>query len=125
MTNSLAPQISEYRLHNRHGDFIVFNGQHLGHGTSEHPNKLRWFEVDLYITNDGEYFIHTQGKSSIEGEITYVRIAQTRSAFEVVELVTVNHKGKIYIPRQSSRALAQAAQWDDDIRDAYVNRAVV
>lgn len=120
-----TPTTVRVELKNRDGTVLAFDGQHLGHGTSHHPDKDRWFVVDIYKSTTGTYVIHTRGMTKVADEITFVRIAETSSAFEVVELLTVNHSKKIYIPRQSSRALAQAAQWDDDIRDAYINRAVV
>jgi hypothetical protein len=123
-----APPVKAHELRGRDGGTFHFSGRHLGSGSSDHPDKDRWFEVDLYvaeIAGERTYVVHTQGRSRVPGEVTRSRIAQTTSAFEVVELLTVNHGGKLYIPRQSSHALAQAAQWDDGIRDAYVNRAVV
>jgi len=63
--------------------------------------------------------------SLIDGESPLVRIIMTTSAFEIISVLVVNHNNKTYIPRQSDRALAQAAHWDDDIRDAYINRAVL
>lgn len=120
-----TPISMEYTLTDRDGARFTFTGQLLGSGTSYRDFKQRWFEIDLYLTEDDEYVVHTRGRSTIAGESTLSRISRTSSAFEVVELLTVNHNGKLYIPRQSSHAMAQAAQWDDDIRDAYINRAVL
>lgn len=125
-----APPTQDWVLAGRNGGAFHFVGQRLGSGSSEHPDKDRWFEVDLYrgvVADDPEqvYVVHTQGKSRVAGEVTRSRIALSQSAYEVVELLTVNHNGKLYLPRQSSHALSQAAQWDDGIRDAYVNRAVL
>lgn len=123
VTAPARPELKTYTLHDRTGD-VIFRGRHLGHGTSWQVNKDRWFEVDIYRTRN-DYVVYTQGKTRVAGEVTFVRVARTTSAFEILELLTVQHNGKIYLPRQSSRALSQAAQWDDDIRDAYINRAVV
>ena len=123
-----APPTQPYTLTGRNGDTFNFTGERLGSGSSEHPDKDRWFEVDIYrgVVNDEQvYVVHTQGRSRVQGETTRARVALSQSAYEVVELLTVNHGGKLYIPRQSSHALAQAAQWDAGLRDAYVNRAVV
>jgi hypothetical protein len=124
VTQAHAPTGQTYELTDRDGDVVVFLGRHLGEGSSFLEGKERWFEVDLYKTHDATFIVHTRGLSTVPGERTRIRIVETTSAFEVVELLTVNHGGKIYLPRQSARALSQAAQWDDDIRDAYVNRAV-
>lgn len=123
-----APLERNWVLTGRNGDAFRFRGVRLGSGSSEHPDKERWFEVDLYrgvINDEHVYVVHTQGKSRVVGDVTLARIALSQSAYEVVELLTVNHNGKLYLPRQSSRALSQAAQWDEGIRDAYVNRAVM
>lgn len=123
-----APPTQEYVLLGRDGREFKFTGERLGSGSSEHPDKDRWFEVDIYrgvVNDDPVYVVHTQGMSRIDGEVTRARVALSQSAYEVVELLTVNHNGKLYLPRQSSHALSQAAQWDDNLRDAYVNRAVL
>lgn len=133
-----TPTTRTFDLVGRDGTILRVLGQHLGHGTSEQAGKDRWFEVDIYLTATG-YIVHTQGKSSRVGEHTLSRIRHTSSAFELIEILTVkrciidgrhtcdipSHEKRLYLPRQSSHALAQAAQWDDDVRDAYVNRAVL
>lgn len=122
-----APPVQSYELYGRNGAAFKFTGQRLGSGSSEFPDKDRWFEVDLYvgeINGERSYVVHTQGKSRIEGEGIRARIALSQSPYEVIELLTVVNRGKLYIPRQSSHALAQAAQWDEGLRDAYINRAV-
>lgn len=130
VTASHAPPVERFRLEGRDGSVFEFEGRRLGHGSSDEPDKPRWFEVNVYsrhspISGEHEtYVVHTQGKSRVAGETTRARISETTSAYEIVELLTVVNQGRMYIPRQSARALAQAAQWDDDVRDAYVNRAV-
>lgn len=121
--NQLAS--TAHRIEGRDGEIVYFTGVRLGSGSSQTPDKDRWFEVDIYRSADGEYLLHTRGCSRLAGEETKRRIVRTRSAFEIIELLTVNHNGKTYIPRSSARALAQAANWDTKVRDAYVNRAVV
>lgn len=117
--------VLRYRVMDRGGVPVDFDGVRLGHGSSNDGQRPRWFEVEIYRRSDDDKFVVvTRGRSRVEGETTRIRVVQTSSAFEVVSLLTVHHKGKTYIPNQSDRALAQAAQWDDDIRDAYVNRAV-
>jgi hypothetical protein len=118
------PRLETYELKTRDGGVMRLHAQRLGHGSSDDGQRPRWFVVDIFRTSDGVYVVYTQGMSQIEGETTFVRIVQTSSAFEIIELLTVYHNGKTYLPRQSARAIAQAAQWDDNVRDAYVNRAV-
>lgn len=140
MTVTTTPASTEYELEGRDGRRYSFVGRRLGTGTSWREDKRRWFEVDVYRAASGTYIIHTRGCSLVEGEQTLSRILRTPSAFEVIEMLTVKKcddcgshvcqdrdhtRRRLYLPRQSSHALAQAAQWDDDIRDAYVNRAVL
>jgi hypothetical protein len=119
------PPFEHVTLTQRDGESLSFEGQLLGAGTSKVPGKQRWFEINIYRKRDGSYVVHTIGMSLIDGESPLVRIIMTTSAFEIISVLVVNHNNKTYIPRQSDRALAQAAHWDDDIRDAYINRAVL
>jgi hypothetical protein len=125
VSSTRQADVRRYRVMDRGGVPIDFDGVRLGHGSSHAEGRPRWFEVEIYRRQDNDDFIVvTRGKSNLDGETTRTRVVQTPSAFEVISLLTVHHGGKTYIPRQSDRALAQAAQWDDDIRDAYINRAV-
>ncbi len=139
MTITTIPPDLEYTIEGRDENRFSFRGRRLGHGTSWRDGRPRWFEVDIYKATTGTYIVHTQGRSEVAGEKTLARILRTQSAFEIIEMLTVTkcdvcashtcqsreHTKRLYLPRQSSHALAQAAQWDDDIRDAYVNRAVL
>ena len=113
-----GPALLRYTLRGR-DETIEIVAWHLGHGSSFRAGKLRWFEVDIYRADNGEYFVHTRGMTVIADETTFTRILRTRSAFEIVDALIVNHGDKIYLPQQSTRALAQAAQWDDDCLEAY------
>jgi hypothetical protein len=135
-------------LAGRDGREITFRGAVLGSGSSkrdEHSHysgyyarkgekcsACRWFEVTIYKrtlpTGDATYdfVLHTIGNSIVPNEQRFSRVAETSSAYELVELLTVRpYHGDPFIAAQSQRALAQAASLDDDVRDAYVNRAVV
>ena len=57
------------------------------------------------------------------GRIRPERVAELIQR-EVVEILTVKGQTDPFIPAPSARALAQAADKDDDIQEAYVNRAV-
>jgi hypothetical protein len=128
----------------RDGEPFSFTGAKLGHGSSarNHHNHntsidefapqryrcsgCRWFEVDIYLTAEDRYVVHTTGVSVVPGESRLSRISVTESPFEVIELLTVRKKNEEpFITTQSARALAQAAEVDDGIREAYINRAVV
>lgn len=120
------PETLEYRLPRRDGGEHVFEGRLLGGGTSQVPGKPRWFEVAIYrdLVNHC-YVVYTVGRTTVADEVPLIRLLETFSAFEVLQSLVVHHNEKTYLPRQSDRALAQAAHWDDDIRDAYINRAVL
>jgi hypothetical protein len=118
---------------------------HRGHPkTTWAPRRVkcsacRWLEVTIFLSRSGDpktddeltygYVVQTVGMSNVPGEVNFERLWTTSSAFEVVELLTVrrgqpNGTTETFIPPQHARALAQAATLDEDIREAYVNRAV-
>lgn len=73
----------------------------------------------------GRYLVLTYGRTRVPGETDKRRSVWTNSAFEVVEVLVQRDRGeKPFLPAASARVLAQAAQWDEDISDAFVNRAV-
>ena len=131
-------------LINERGDRVDLSTKYLGAGSSRQPehnhpegkwprkgekrcSACRWFEVQLYKTREG-YAVQQRGCSVVPGERTYHRLWQTPSAFHVVEIMTVRensaeHK-RAFLPQPSAHLLAVAAEFDDAIREAYVNRAV-
>lgn len=143
-----ARDLRTFTVAGRDDEVIQFDGVLLGTGTSqrdEHTHHrsrtarkgekcsaCRWFEVALYRRwftpdrSESDYVVHTVGVSTVPGEQRLSRVSFTTSAFEVLELLTVRKPDSDpFIAVQSSRALAQAASRDEDIRDAYINRAVV
>lgn len=118
---------------------------HRGHPNKDYaPRRVkcsacRWLEVTIFLSRNGDpkfldeltygYVVQTVGVSNVPGEVDFERLWTTSSAFEVVELLTVrrgqpNGSTETFIPPQHARALAQAATLDEDVREAYVNRAV-
>lgn len=112
-----APTAKQHVLRGR-DEVVTITARHLGHGSSYRPTRTRWFEVDIYRDNDGLFFVHTRGMTTEPGEITYARIVRTNSAYEIVDALIVTHNSRIYLPLQSTRALTQAAEWDDDCLEA-------
>lgn len=126
------------------GDATSEQTTHRGHDGRDYAPKnvkcsaCRWLEVTIWSRRNGDpnvddqftydYVVHTLGVSEVPGEVDYVRLWQTASAFEVVELLTVRRqrgsKTETFIPPQHARALAQASSLDEGIREAYINRAV-
>jgi hypothetical protein len=115
----LGKASSENEFHTDHpGDYAVSGDRR------QKCSACRWLETTIYKTTEGSFIAHTVGRSIVPGEIDFARVTETTSAFELIELLTV--KGyKPYLPDPSARALAQAADKDEKIRDAFVNRAVV
>ncbi len=129
----------------RLGHETSYQDQHTHHprraaAKREKCSACRWFEVSIYRryvevetsvgdmlgATGADYVVHTVGASNVPNEQRLSRIAVTESAFEIVELLTVRKiDEQPFITVQSSRALAQAAARDEDVRDAYINRAVV
>lgn len=119
----IGASTSEAPGHNHAGDYLSPTVA-TENGRRTKCSACRWLETTLYITDAGGYVVHTVGRSIVPGEQDYPRVTFTDSAYEVVELLTVKKSGEPFIPLPSARALAQAADRDDAIQEAYVNRAV-
>lgn len=115
-------------------------------------NACRWFEIrifreigeDVKIDPDGDlnreyataveadqlgsYIVHKVGMSIVPDEVPLCRYDEIRSPYEVVEALTTrqvrNEGARAFITKPSAMALASGAQFDADLADAYVNRAV-
>ena len=88
-------------------------------------STCRWSEIHLLRTQDGAYVVHVCGHSILPGEVPLPRVSVVRSPFEVVELLTVRGgRTAPYLSVPGARVLARAADVDEGIRDAYINRAV-
>jgi hypothetical protein len=110
-------------------------------------NACRWFEARIFrelVLPDGvddltaltgpddvrlgDYVIHSAGMSIVDDEVPLFRCETTRSPFMVVELMTTRRRtdqgSEVFLAKPAARALAEAAQHDAALRDAYLNRAV-
>ena len=121
-----TPKNVKHALRTRDG-YEQIIGRLLAEASTYRPHKQangkRWLDMKLYKTSDGEYIVYTIICSGNEDENRY-KIRRTRSPFAVVEYLTLIREGKPYLPRDAALLLAEAANLDDDIREAYVNRAV-
>jgi hypothetical protein len=142
--------VDDWVIEDRGGD-REFVGQLIGIGTSRreaHNHNLRneattdrgrctacrWSEIYVFSVSDRDrnvppgarYCVYTLGPSIVPGENTRANVRWATSGFEVVELCTVRRgeRGAPFLPAAHARALAMAANVDDDVADAYVNRAV-
>lgn len=120
----IGASTSEAQHHNHEGPFLLPSITRDGTGRRLKCSACRWLETTIYVTDTDKYVVHTIGRTIVPGEQDYPRVTFTESAYEVVELLTVRGHDEPFIPRPSARALAQAADRDDDMHDAYVNRAV-
>lgn len=126
MPQTTAPPFEDYVLRTREDGDVAVSAQLLGQGSSYFEGKTRWFEVFIYRDSIGRYLVHRLGQTSEPGESVRYQLDITGSAFEVVEILTSRtHSNEVHIPRPSVRAIAQAAAFDDKIRDAYINRGPI
>lgn len=119
---------------------LVVAGTFLGVGTSRrdrHRNHrpgtyavpddrcaaCRWFETRVFLLPAGDYVLHHAGVSLVPGERDLCRHERAYSAHEVVELYTVRRwrdgRRESFLPKPAVRALAQAAAFDERLRDLY------
>jgi hypothetical protein len=143
-----TPKFHEWTLGRVHDDGVrdevPVAGYLLGRATSEKDDHnhsqdftpdgqrcsaCRWFEVLIVDTSEDDeagstYLVYTCGRTIIPGERDRTRFVWTDSPREVVEALVVRQHGQPKLPVASARALAQAADLDDDIADAFDNRAV-
>lgn len=133
---------------------LEFDGRFLGMSSSrrevhEHSGvaaagwggrcgACRWFEPRIFRetysprgpTDDepewGRYLILFSGRTVVPGETTRTRHEWVRVPHEVVEVLTTRRVATrtAYLTGPAARVLAQAAGLDDELNDAYVNRAV-
>lgn len=87
--------------------------------TGPRCSACRWFEVHLFKTHNDEYVVHTAGHSILPDEVPLYKLSRTRSPYEVVEILTIRRHGNTVVPGPSARVLAQAANFDAGILDAY------
>lgn len=71
-----------------------------------------------------KYLVLTYGITTVPGESHKRRAVWTDSPYEIVEILTQRNSSGTFLPATSARVLSQAANCDDGIRDAYINRAV-
>lgn len=118
--------------------------RHINHDDRDYaPPRVkcpacRWYESRLFKVHDSathstHYLLHHVGASIVPGEVDLCRYEEAYSAHEVVELLTVRpgpddvdghgRRREPFLTRPGARVLALAAGHDDEMDDAYVNRA--
>lgn len=126
---------------------------HSGHRSrfvarGERCNACRWFEVRVFrelLLPDGvatlnqledprdarlgDYVIHSTGMSIVDDEQPLYQCKTTASPYTVIELLTTRRAkpgqtAEVFLAKPAARALAEASANDEQLADAYVNRAV-
>lgn len=115
-------------------------------------NACRWFEARIFrevVLPDGvddltelaasglserdvragPYVMHFAGMSIVDGEVPFCRVETTTSPYSVIESMTtrrttVDRGPEAFIAKPAAHALAEAADNDRQLADAYINRAV-
>lgn len=107
-------------------------GRHSDHvGTfatrEDRCSLCRWFETRIFRVGVNEYVLYHAGRSIVPGEIDFTRHERAFSPEEVIERYTIRNSDvdEPKLARPAALALAQAVVHDDDLRDAYENRAIL
>lgn len=129
-------------------DEVRIDGQFLGVSSScanyhQHPGgeyatlgkkcrACRWFEPRIFRERAGErrYLVHRTGRSIVPDELTLTSHEWVRGPYGVIESLTTRRRDPStgsrdpYLTYPAARVLAQAAAYDDDLEQAYIDRAV-
>lgn len=93
-------------------------------------SSCRWFEPRLFRETGplGRFLAHRTGVSLVPGEVDRFRLEYLHSAHEVIEHFVTRRSGADSTPPflsvPAAKILGQAAGFDDDLRQAWENRAV-
>lgn len=129
-------------------DVVELTGRFIGISTTRQPihhhpdgraadvnekcRACRWFEPRIFRESSDRrrYLVHRTGQSAIPGEVTLTSHEWVLSPFEVIEALTTRKRDPRtgdrtpYLTQPAARVLAQAADHDDDLSRAYIDRAV-
>lgn len=94
----------------------------------EQCGACRWFEPRIFRevsrTMLGRYLVHFAGMSIVPGETTRLRYEWAVSPHEVVEVLTTRHDRSAFLTIPAARVLSQAANFDAELKEAYLDRAI-
>lgn len=127
-----------------------FRGQFLGIGSSHRDTHInhedtefaprgtpcsgcRWFESRIFANErDTHFLLYTVGASIVDGEEPRYRAEWVVSPYEIIDLLTTfrpaeqaGGQRQQNLSYAARRALAQAANFNDRMRDAYEGRTAV
>lgn len=87
----------------------------------------RWFEPRIFREAGGQrrYLVYLAGMTIVPGESPRIRYEWALSGHEVVEILTTRRRDEdAHLSKPAALVLAQAAAFDSELNDAWVNRAV-
>ena len=138
-----AGQSGIWNIVDRDGRLNTIDGTFLGMGSSYRPehkghpdepfaprgvhcSTCRWTEIRIFQDTSGRLYVVNCGASEVDGERDLVRVNSVATAFELAEsLMTVDRRTRQKnLPRPARRALAQAASYSPELRDAYIHSPV-
>jgi hypothetical protein len=112
------------------GEVSTHQGVHAHEGPAPVPGSgrrcsaCRWTQIWILDDEDAdEYVVVVSGMSNVPGETTRGRVVRTASPTWAVDCLRRAPGGRLTLPEPAREALAQAADLDDDIRDALHGRA--
>jgi hypothetical protein len=134
-----------WTITDQHGNTVELRGRFLGMGSSwrprhrRHPEEeyaprrhhcstCRWREIYIFRSDAGRYLVVNRGPSIVPGETDYIEHTVLVTGYQVVEKLTsrrTDAEGKqtVELVFPATDALAQAAGFDTNIENAYINRA--
>jgi hypothetical protein len=126
-----------------------FTGRFLGFGSSHRTTHInhddavaapkgtacsgcRWFESRIFVDDNERFLLYTVGESIVDGEEPRYRAEWVLSPYEVIDLLTTfrpaeqpGGQRQQSLSYAARRALAQAANFNERMRDAYEGRTVI
>lgn len=126
-----------------------FDGQFLGMGSSHRETHInhedqrfaprgtpcsgcRWFESRIFVDGNERFLLYTVGQSIVDNEEPRYRAEWVVSPYEVIDLLTTfrpaeqpGGQRQQSLSYAARRALAQAANFNEKMRDAYEGRTAI
>lgn len=135
-----------WTITDQYGASITITGELLGIGSSWRPrhqnhqgtefapprthcSTCRWTEIRIFAVDEddrslGRYLVVKRGASVVPGEQDFVEWDWQIAGHEVLSKLTTRRGTDAFLTAPADRALAQAAENDSGMRDAYINRVV-
>lgn len=91
--------------------------------TNQRCSACRWFEPRIFVTTAEPHFfgLYKMGWTIVPEETVRLSYVEAGSAFELIESMAIRRGGNLVLPIPARRVIAQAAGYDPEIRDAYLD----